>query len=83
MFEEFTRFLVEPNDVAYRNILRAPQSPPAYPSLPSPYTGRTYGWRVIDFNDSRKLNSAPDVCAYINHEMAEFLVDSLAQGYCP
>ncbi|EIN07998.1 hypothetical protein PUNSTDRAFT_144462 [Punctularia strigosozonata HHB-11173 SS5] len=83
MFAELDRFLVEHNDVAHRNILRAPQSPTAYPSLPSPYTGRTYSWRIIDFNDSCKFNDDPRVCAMVNREMAEFLVKALAQGWYP
>lgn len=43
-------------DIRYDNILQAPLSPPGLPSLPSPITQRTYGWRLIDFEMAFKVN---------------------------
>ncbi|KII84884.1 hypothetical protein PLICRDRAFT_179212 [Plicaturopsis crispa FD-325 SS-3] len=45
-------------DIRWQNFLRAPSSSTGLPSLPSPYTNRAYGWRVIDFDNSEKNNSS-------------------------
>ncbi|KAI0054333.1 hypothetical protein BV25DRAFT_1833686 [Artomyces pyxidatus] len=46
-------------DVRRQNILEAPRDEPCLPSLPSPFTGRTHSWRVIDFELSVKINYTP------------------------
>lgn len=42
------------SDVRSNNILAAPPSPPGLPSIPSPFTQRTYAWRLVDFELARK-----------------------------
>ena len=44
------------DDVRYPNICRAPSGPGSLPSLPSPWTDITFGWRIIDFHSARKTN---------------------------
>ena len=38
------------------NILAAPECPPGLPSLPSPFSGKVHGWRVIDFEQGLKTD---------------------------
>lgn len=42
------------NTIDRQNILRAPKSPPGIPSQVSPFTGRTYEWRAVDFDGALK-----------------------------
>lgn len=41
-------------DMRWENILAAPATPPALPSLKSPFTNRTHAWRAIDFEWAQK-----------------------------
>lgn len=75
MLQELNRFQVVHNDVARRNILRPSRSPDAYPRLPSPYTGRTYNWCILDFDDARKYELSD--CEFLNRGMARHLIELL------
>ena len=47
---------IDHDDLRYQNICRAPSGPGSLPSLPSPWTGVTFDWRVIDFHSAKKTN---------------------------
>jgi hypothetical protein len=49
---------VDKGDTRYANILAAAEGPGSLPSLPSPFTGRTYPYRIIDLELCRKINVA-------------------------
>lgn len=55
LYSNLGRLGVDHVDIRYYNILRAPSKSPL-PSLPSPFTQRTYEWRIVDFNKSYKSN---------------------------
>jgi hypothetical protein len=43
-------------DIRHANILAAAEGPTSLPALPSPFTGRTYPYRIIDIELSDKTN---------------------------
>lgn len=45
-------FHVDVEDVRWSNILKASDSPGAFPSLRSPHTGMTHNWRVVDLESA-------------------------------
>ena len=47
---------IDHDDLRYQNICRAPSGPGSLPSLPSPWTGVTFDWRVINFHSAKKTN---------------------------
>ncbi|EIN08050.1 hypothetical protein PUNSTDRAFT_135564 [Punctularia strigosozonata HHB-11173 SS5] len=81
MFDEISRFRITHGDVRHRNILSAPRSPGAYPSLPSPYTGRTYDWRIFDFDGSSKWNDTFKAAKHFNSSPASVLLRGLRRNY--
>jgi hypothetical protein len=56
MVSENGPFGVDNHDTRHANILAAAEGPTSLPGLPSPITGRTYPYRVIDLELCEKLN---------------------------
>lgn len=48
---------IDHNDIRYANILGCSDAPNSAESLRSPYKQRHYGWRVVDFDKSLKVDS--------------------------
>ncbi|CAA7271258.1 unnamed protein product [Cyclocybe aegerita] len=55
MFNEVAKLGILHDDIRADNILEAP-SHPEVSSTPSPLSGRTYGWRIIDWEFADKTN---------------------------
>lgn len=64
-------------DLHWANILKAPESPPGLPSLPSPYLHRTHGWRLIDFDLAEKTKQIPDHLWLQHNSYLEGILDDL------
>ncbi|KAJ3558712.1 hypothetical protein NM688_g756 [Phlebia brevispora] len=56
MYSDLAHLGVDHCDIRWANILYALPSPPSFPSLPSPYSGKTYRWRLVDFDNAQKTN---------------------------
>ncbi|KAK7681694.1 hypothetical protein QCA50_015041 [Cerrena zonata] len=56
LYSNLSHLAVDHVDIRYYNILRAPPSDSPLPSLPAPFTQRTYEWRIVDFKNSYKTN---------------------------
>ncbi len=55
MYNDIGRLFLCHHDIRYSNFLSAlPEDQGGLPSLPSPFTGRTYSWRVVDFDLMKK-----------------------------
>jgi hypothetical protein len=62
LYRELAYLSIAHRDIRYYNILHAPPNPSS-PSLPvsfqhkkSPFTNRTYKYRLVDFDRSRRIN---------------------------
>ncbi|KAH8104187.1 hypothetical protein DFH11DRAFT_193641 [Phellopilus nigrolimitatus] len=55
-YDALARLGISHNDIREPNILCAPLSPPALPTLESPYHQRKLRCRIVDFARSRKVN---------------------------
>lgn len=61
MYLDLSQVAIEHNDIRWANVLSAlPTSQGGLPGLPSPFSGRTYNFRLIDFDQSRKLGCTPE-----------------------
>lgn len=48
MYSDIGKLYLYHNDIRYSNFLSAlPEDQGGLPSLPSPFTGRTYSWRAL------------------------------------
>ncbi|KAI0322302.1 hypothetical protein OF83DRAFT_1049573, partial [Amylostereum chailletii] len=56
LFREISHRSIDHLDVAPRNIIRAMPPSPEYPHLPSHTLGKTFRYRIIDFEQSHKHN---------------------------
>ncbi|EIM81047.1 uncharacterized protein STEHIDRAFT_172094 [Stereum hirsutum FP-91666 SS1] len=65
------------DDVRSSNILSAPQCPPGIPSLPSPFTGRTHNWRVIDFGLALKTPWTKELVFKESRSWVKIMLDGL------
>ena len=72
---------IEHTDIRHANILYAPESPPGFPGLPSPFTGKTYRWRLIDFSSSYKTNETVEHMQECYEDYVDRLLLLLPQGY--
>ncbi|PBK82900.1 hypothetical protein ARMGADRAFT_690234 [Armillaria gallica] len=67
MYNDIGRLFLCHHDIRYSNFLSAlPEDQGGLPSLPSPFTGRTYSWRVVDF-DLMKKTPLPKVAFRAYH----------------
>ena len=57
MVSETSPFGVDNRDMRHANILAAAEGPTSLPGLPSPITGRTYPYRIVDLELCEKLNA--------------------------
>jgi len=57
MVGETGHFGVDNRDIRYANILAAAGGPTSLPGLPSPITGRTYPYRIVDLELCEKINA--------------------------
>jgi hypothetical protein len=71
---------VNVSDIRHANILAAAEGPTSLPALPSPFTGRTYPYRIIDLELSEKINSTPDVVAGLQEGLIERIVINSPYG---
>ncbi|CAL1706344.1 unnamed protein product [Somion occarium] len=81
IYSDLAQLGVDHCDIRYYNMLSAPSpanSP--LPSLPSPFTQRTYGWRLIDFDNACKSNMNPMVFYGYHHDVIARLVYNLPWG---
>ncbi|KAJ4496841.1 hypothetical protein C8R41DRAFT_980080 [Lentinula lateritia] len=82
LFEEIGHLgVLSENDIRYANILQAPACPPGLPSLVSPFTFRTHGWRMIDFEMAAKTQQTARALAIGHQEYLEYILDALEAGY--
>ena len=81
MYADLARLGVDQNSIRYYDILRAPEpgSTPL-PSLPSPFTQRTYEWRIIDFDGAYKSNRCASLFAGRNGGYLHRLLHNLPWG---
>ena len=68
-------------DIRHANILYAPECPPGWPTLISPFSGNIYNWRLIDFEASRKTNWDLRGWSAYHESWVERLLEGLPQGY--
>lgn len=68
------------HDLRYDNLLMAPRSPPGLPSMPSPYSGRSYGLRVIDFDYAYKYNMPKDRLSASSSSFVDLVLDNVPEG---
>ncbi|EPQ52947.1 hypothetical protein GLOTRDRAFT_139931 [Gloeophyllum trabeum ATCC 11539] len=68
------------DDIRYDNVLLAPKSPPALPSLVSPYRHRSYGLRLVDFDTAYKINFYPHILVEDHEELIRLILDNVPQG---
>ncbi|CAL1706342.1 unnamed protein product [Somion occarium] len=82
IYADFGRLGVDHCDIRYFNILRAPSSSESpLPSLPSPFTQRTYNWRVVDFDNACKSNMNADFFRGYHHGLLVRLLTNLPWGF--
>ncbi|THH13002.1 hypothetical protein EW146_g7176 [Bondarzewia mesenterica] len=67
LYKEFAEFSVDHMDVRYCHIVRALNSPPGLPALPSPLLNKTFHYCLIDFDRARK-NTLDPYRSYGCHE---------------
>ncbi|KAK7692417.1 hypothetical protein QCA50_004042 [Cerrena zonata] len=68
---------VDHGDVRYQNILYAPAGPDCLPSLPSPWTKKTYAWRIVDFHVATKTNMSSRRLAFQYNQSIDILLWNL------
>jgi hypothetical protein len=71
---------VNVSDIRHANILAAAEGPTSLPALPSPFTGRTYPYRMIDLELSEKTNATAVVVAAFQIDAIERLVMNIPRG---
>ena len=81
MYSDLAQLGMDHVDIRYANILYAPSAPPGLPSLPSPYTGKTYRWRLIDFGNSHKTNQDLERFQIYHYGYVERLFRLLPTGW--
>jgi len=81
MFGEITELGVDHRDIRYSNMLAAPQGPTTLPSLPSPFTGRTYTHRIIDIESCEKTNGEAWRLSGWQASWIRSIVNNLPDGY--
>ena len=81
MYADLARLGVDQDDLRYYNILRAPaRGSSPLPSLSSPFTQRTYRWRIVDFDRACKSNKDGLVFACKNDGFLDRLLLNLPYG---
>ena len=81
MYADLARLGVDQDDLRYYNILRAPaRGSSPLPSLSSPFTQRTYRWRIVDFDRACKSNVEREVAACKNDGYLDRLLINLPYG---
>ncbi|KAI0743055.1 hypothetical protein C8Q80DRAFT_950714 [Daedaleopsis nitida] len=65
------------NDWRAANLMRAPESPPGLPSKPSPYSGRVYQLRYIDFEHAMVTNMKPELLELTARDCIVDLLNSI------
>ncbi|KAJ4492238.1 hypothetical protein C8J55DRAFT_503363 [Lentinula edodes] len=73
--------ILNENDIRHANILQAPACPPGLPSLVSPFTFRTHGWRMIDFEMAAKTQDTPATLNHGHQEYLQLTLYNLERGY--
>ncbi|KAJ3558714.1 hypothetical protein NM688_g754 [Phlebia brevispora] len=81
MYSDLAHLGIDHTDIRWANILYAQPSPPGFPSLPSPYTGKTYRWRLIDFDNALKSNDTLQGFYTYHESYVERLLGLLPSGY--
>ena len=68
------------SDIRHANILAAAEGPTTLPALPSPFTGRTYPYRIIDLELSSKINGTADIVTGWQFGFIERIVINIPYG---
>ena len=71
---------VDKGDTRHANILAAAEGPGSLPGLPSPFTGRTYPYRIIDLELCDKANAEDWKLAAGQESWIERIVANLPWG---
>jgi serine/threonine protein kinase len=86
LYRELAYLSIAHRDIRYYNILYAPPSPSS-PSLPvpfrhkkSPFTIRTYKYRLVDFDRSRRINLTFKEQAINDLDWIEKIIDGVENG---
>ncbi|KAF9503798.1 hypothetical protein BS47DRAFT_1309202, partial [Hydnum rufescens UP504] len=80
MYGENAELGVDHRDIRYSNILAAPQGPTVLPSLPSPFTGRIYTYRIIDLEQCEKTNGEPQMLTAWQASWVDRIVENIPVG---
>ena len=68
-------------DIRHANILEAPQGPPGWPSLASPFVSAAYRYRLVDFELARKTNRDLWIFEQYSKSWVDRLLNALPLGY--
>ncbi|CAL1706325.1 unnamed protein product [Somion occarium] len=79
IYADLARLGVDHCDIRYFNILRAPKNRSLH-SLPSPFTQRTYGWRIVSFDNACKSNMNAGFFWGYHHDLLNRLLLNLPWG---
>ena len=71
---------VNVGDIRHANILPAAEGPTSLPALPSPFTGRTYPYRIIDLELSEKTNGNAECVDVWQRGAIRRIVDYIPYG---
>ncbi|KAL4245683.1 hypothetical protein ABKN59_009515 [Abortiporus biennis] len=74
---DFVELGIEHQDLRWANILSAG----TLPSLPSPFTKRTYGWRFVDFDLAVKTDSDLPVLRGFYRGYLDRVLDNVPRGF--
>jgi len=80
MFGENAELGVDHRDIRYANILAAPEGPTTLPTLPSPFTGRTYKHRIIDLEQCEKTNGETWRLTALQASWVDPIVENIPDG---
>ena len=83
MYADLGMLGVDHVDIRWQNILSAPVSPPALPGLPSPFTHRTFRWRLVDFTNSVESNVLLETLVFSSDENVRHLLNGIRSVYPP
>ncbi|CAL1698791.1 unnamed protein product [Somion occarium] len=80
LYHDIAELGIDHVDIRWQNILSVGNSPSALPSLPSPFTGRTFKWRLVDFDRSYKTNRTPAFSYGYHIGILSALLDGIPYG---
>ena len=72
MCEEIAQFQIYHPDLHFGNFVYTDES---YSNQPAPYSGRTFRWRIIDFDNAEFTDDKPDRVVSAFGDGAEELLD--------